>query len=469
MTLRSDTTPATRRPGRVLLLALASLAASGFALAQAQVQAPAAAARPAGAAAAAGDPLPELRRLVEASQFEAAYTLARAHPRRQGDPHFDFLFGIAAVSTGRVPEGLLALERHLAVVPANDRARLELARGYFLLGEYARARAEFEFVLRFNPPPAVRANIRGFLDAMQLRDSAEGRASSRFYVEAGAGHDSNVNGGTFRDRLDQAFGGSIDLRGTDAQGRGDAFGQVAAGVQQQWSVTPRFSVFASVDADLKANQDERAFDLGSAAVQAGFTQLREGGLWRLTLGWNTLWVGGNPNRSTFALGNEWQWALEGGWQLALLGQYNELRHSATDEVRDSRTTTLGVGANRNLGGRLGLSVGGRLSWSQEDNLRLRRDLDRTSPQLRLSLGLSPAPAWRLNAGFGAARSRYGDIDLGFQTLRVDTTLAADLVLSWAVTPQWTLRAEWIASRTDSNQTLYDSKRQSFALKARWQP
>jgi hypothetical protein len=450
---------------KTLALALAVAAAAS---AQGQGTAPPAR-PPAAAAASAGDPLPELRRLVEANQFEAAYTLARAHPRRRGDPHFDFLLGIAAVNTGRVPEGLLALERHLAVVPANDRARLELARGYFMLGEFTRARAEFEFVLRFNPPPAVRSNIRGFLDAMQLRDSAEGRASSRFYIEAGAGYDSNVNGGTFRDRLDQAFGGSIDLTGTDAQGRGDAFGQIATGVQQQWTVTPRLSLFASADADLKSNQDQRSFDLGSATVQAGFTQLREGGLARLTLGWNTLWVGGNVNRSSFALGNEWQWSLQSGWQLALQGQYNELRHNRNDEVRDSRTTTLGVWAGRGWTGPMALSFGSRLSWSQEDNLRLRRDLDRTSPQLRFTLGLNPAPAWRLNAGFGAARSRYGDIDIGFQSLRVDTTWAADLVLSWAATPQWTLRAEWVASQTHSNQSLYDSKRQSFALKARWQP
>jgi tetratricopeptide (TPR) repeat protein len=446
-------------------LAVAALAASMSLPAWAQAPAPSpAAARPVG-----GDPLPELRRLVEASQFDAAYALAKANPRRQGDPHFDFLLGLAAVNTGRVPEGLLALERHLAKIPANDRARLELARGYFLLGEYARARAEFEFVLRFNPPPAVRANIRQFLDAMQLRDSAEGRSSSRFYVEAGAGHDSNVNGGTFRDRIDQAFGGSIDLRGTDAQGRGDGFGQVAVGVQQQWAATPRFSVFASADLDHKANQDERDFDFSSASVQAGFTQLREGGLWRLTLGWNTLWVAGNTNRSTFALGNEWQWALEGGWQLALIGQHAELRNNRNDEVRDSRTTTVGFGANRSLGGPQAWTLGGRLAWAQEDNLRLRRDLDRTSPQLRLTAGMSPAAGWRLNGGFAIARSRYGDIDLGFQTLRVDTTLAADLVLSWALNRQWTLRAEWQGSRNDSNQTLYDSKRQSFSLKARWQP
>ena len=37
-----------------------------------------------------------------------------------GDVHFDFLFGVAAVNTGRIPEGLLALERHLSAVPDSD-------------------------------------------------------------------------------------------------------------------------------------------------------------------------------------------------------------------------------------------------------------------------------------------------------------------------------------------------------------
>jgi hypothetical protein len=421
-----------------------------------------------GTALAQGDPLSELRRLVEASQFDAAYTLAKGSPRRAGDPHFDFLYGIAAVNTGRVPEGLLALERHLAVVPANDRARLELARGYFLLGEFARARVEFEFVLRYNPPPAVRANIEGFLNAMQLRDSTEGRASGRFYAEAGIGHDSNVNSGTFRDQLPLVFG-TVDIRGSSSQGRADSFAQFALGAQRQWVATSRFSVFASADLDHKANVDEREFDLTSATVQMGFTQLVEQGLWRTTLGWNALAVGGSHNRDNFAVGAEWQRALANGWQLGLLGQYGELRNNRADEVRDSRSSTLAMSANRSLGGALAWSLGLRAGYTQEDNVRLRRDLSRQSPQLRLSVGLSPAPNWRLNGGVALAQSRYRAVDVVFNSVRQDTAANLDLVASWAASRQWTLRAEWQASINRSNQDLYDSRRQSFALKARYQP
>ena len=42
-----------------------------------------------------------------------------------GDAQADFMVGLAALETGRVAEAVLALERHLAAVPANDRARLD--------------------------------------------------------------------------------------------------------------------------------------------------------------------------------------------------------------------------------------------------------------------------------------------------------------------------------------------------------
>jgi tetratricopeptide (TPR) repeat protein len=111
------------------------------------------------------------------------------------------LFGVAAINVGRVPEGVLALERHLAAVPGNDRARLDLARGYFELGDYVRARSEFEFVLRYNPPKDVRSNIERYLDAMQTRDAFANKASSQLYLELGAGRDSNVNAGTYNSQI----------------------------------------------------------------------------------------------------------------------------------------------------------------------------------------------------------------------------------------------------------------------------
>ena len=52
------------------------------------------------------------------------------------------------VDSGHAGEGVLALERYLLQFPGNTAARVELARAYFVLGEYVRAREEFENVLR---------------------------------------------------------------------------------------------------------------------------------------------------------------------------------------------------------------------------------------------------------------------------------------------------------------------------------
>ncbi|MCS6920481.1 MAG: hypothetical protein NZM07_00925, partial [Elioraea sp.] len=85
--------------------------------------------------AARGAPADEVRRLVEAGRSVEAYALGREHPQEFGKPEFDFYFGIAAIDAGHAGDGVLALERYVVQFPENLRARLELARGYFVLGE----------------------------------------------------------------------------------------------------------------------------------------------------------------------------------------------------------------------------------------------------------------------------------------------------------------------------------------------
>jgi hypothetical protein len=419
-------------------------------------------------AAARAAPLDDMRRLVEGGQFEPAYKLALQNPQLIGDVHFDFLYGVAAVNVGRVPEGILALERHLAAIPANDRARLELARGYFLIGEFGRAKSEFEFVLRYNPPAGVKANIASYLQAMELRDARNRGGSARLYAEIGAGHDSNVNVGTYRDELQFAFG-TIKLAGTTSQAVADDFVQVAMGGQQTMRVSNRLSMFAGLDLDHKRNADARDFDLTNAAANVGFSVVSGPGLYRGTLSVGALQVGGNAYRETLALVAEANYTLGPDTGLQLAAQYNEFRHHDADKARDARATTFVATLSQNVPQWWGApSFGLRLGWTQEDNLTGRDDLGRRVPLLRVFGGVTPAERWRVTAALTAIHQRFMGEDIGFGSVRSDNTYSVDLAASYAVAPRWTVRAEYLAYLNRSNQDLYDARRQMLAIKTRYQ-
>ena len=420
------------------------------------------------ACAAIAAPLDDIRRQVEGSQFEQAYKTAQTNPQLIGDVHFDFLYGVAAINVGKLVEGVLALERHLEAVPANDRARLELARGYFLMGEYTRARSEFEFILRFNPPAGVRNNIASFLQAMQVRDSADRRATARFYAEAGLGHDNNVNLGTFRDEVQLAFG-PISLADSPSRQVADSYAQVAMGVQQLMRVSNRLSVFAGADVDHRTNFKQEAFDLTNFAGHIGFSQLGAGALWRATLGLSGMQVGGTHYRDALQLGAEAQLTLSQDLSAVAFTQYAEMRHAAADEVRDARSTTLGLMLTRNFPGqKFEPTVGVRFTYAQEDNQRLRRDLSKKTPVLRLFASATPMDRMRVSLGLTAYQENYGGQDLGFGSVRKDDAQAIDFVVSYALTAQWSLRGDAVWAVTRSNQDLYDKSRKAVSLKLRYQ-
>ena len=426
------------------------------------------------ACAALATPLDDIRRQVEASQFDQAYQTALANPQLIGDVHFDFLYGVAAINVGRVPEGLLALERHLGAVPANDRARLELARGYFLLGEYTRARTEFEFVLRFNPPAGVRANIAGYLQAMQVRELSDRRATARLYAEVGGGHDSNVNGGTFQ--TSYLVGGVPFVPDPASRQVGDDFIQLAVGGQQLMQVSNRLSVFAGGDLDTRANRTEHIYDVSNANLYLGFSQLSALALWRASAGVGLMQVGGNRYRDMLQVNAEANLSLPAESSLMVSGQYSEWRHSAAiDQERDARLTSLGVTYTYNFNGLpWAPALGARAAYAQEDNLKLRTDLSKKGPLLRVFAAVSPLERLRLSAGLTGWTQTYGGPDVVYaqagdpNAVREDKTASADALASYAIDNYWSIRAEALWIITHSNQDLYDSSRKSLALKLRYQ-
>ena len=410
-------------------------------------------------------PADDIKALVEKGDAKGAYELGKKHPDQLGNPAFDFYFGIAAIDSGRAGEGVLALERYIVNFPDNVQARLELARGYFILGEDTRAREEFSEVLKTKPPAAVVANIERYLDAIRARESVY-RTTAGAFVEFGLGYDSNINGGVSDANINLPNFGLVTVAAGGVK-ISSSFAQLTGGANIVHPVAPGLAVFGSVTADYKMHDIHREFDQGNLNLAGGVSYLREQDLYRATLSFNTFDVDYNRFRDVTGLTGEWTRQLDELQAVSGFLQYAELDYAGDNAVRDSRLTGVGAGYRRSFIGpwRPLLSLSG--SYAQENNRRNRDDLGRDIYGLRAAVGLTPAPRWAVSAGATFQLSDYDAPDVLLATTRRDKYYAADLTASYALTRNLSLRGELLLSKNESNIALFQYKREVIAVKVRY--
>jgi tetratricopeptide (TPR) repeat protein len=152
----------------------------------------------------AADPdLARAEQLLRDGSYQEAYDLlAPFEAAGKDDAEFNALLGRAALKTNRADKALTFFERSLAAAPDSVDAHLGLGRAYLALGNYARAKIEFETVLRFDDlSPDLHQQVEIYAEAAQ--GYAEGkRLLANGYAIVGAGnYRVNATSGT------NAFGG----------------------------------------------------------------------------------------------------------------------------------------------------------------------------------------------------------------------------------------------------------------------
>jgi predicted Zn-dependent protease len=118
-------------------------------------------------AAAADADLPRARQLLADGQYAQAYQLLQPlQATTRDDAAFNRLLGEAALRTGRADEARALFAAALALQPDAIEAHLGLGRAYLTLGDYARAKIEFETVLRFDDlPPDLQTQAEIYAEA----------------------------------------------------------------------------------------------------------------------------------------------------------------------------------------------------------------------------------------------------------------------------------------------------------------
>ena len=419
--------------------------------------------------ACAADPdLEKAQALLKAGRAAEAFAYLEPFEDAQaGEPKFDYLFGIAALDSGKADRATLALERVLAVEPNFAGARIDMARAYFALGDFTRSRDEFQAVLAQDPPPAARAVIERYLQAIDERQAAR-RTVITGFLEATAGHDSNVNNSTSQAEVAvPALGNLVFTLDPTNVKRTDSYWSLAGGAEIAHEVTPGFSVFAGADARYRANATEDRFDTDSLGGRAGVAFPRDRWLLRAMLQGERFYLDREANRATSGIAADARYTVNASTFVSGFLARSEYRFKAAGlNVNDFDQTLGGVGLIRLFHeGRSALA--GTLLAGREEELNGRADGDKDIRGARLGGQLGLRETLELIASAGVQRGDYARENAAFQKFRKDEQLDVMLGLVWRFRGAWSLRPQLLYARNDSNIPIYEYKRTDASVTLRY--
>ena len=418
-----------------------------------------------------------LQTLFNGYQRQQAYDYASRYlAEMEGDGAFDYLYGVSAIDAGHASQGVFALERVLLLFPDDHLARLELARGYFILEEYARSRQEFEKVLTVNPPKGVRDTTESFLEQIRLKE-ARYRTTTGGSVALGLGSDSNVNSSTDDSN---PYGDDIPpfaLTTTSLQ-QSDTYTELAANWGIGHPFAPGWMITGNLTAALRQNQDWDVFDTTSATLQTGISRIDKDSRYKSELLYQKSTVDGfeESDRNLSGINFDWQYSLSQKTKLNTGLQYAVLAYPK-DASKDSALVTLSYTYTQNV------SVMWNPVFFANVNLGQETPADAASTQaylhdrdilgLRLGsiLSFSPRLALQISAGMQTSDypvATYYDLNASpFDEKRKDTFTSANINLLWLINKDWRLDTRLGYNNNDSNINIYRYDRSTIGLEANY--
>ncbi len=398
----------------------------------------------------------QLSSLFDKYQRKEAYAYASQYlDAQEGDPYFDYYYGVSAIDSGFASQGVFALERVLLVFPEDPVARLELARGYFVLQEYARSRQEFEAVLETSPPDSVKRTAYLYLDRIRLEEARYKTTVSGF-VEVGAGYDTNVNSAP-----GDNFNGALTPASMEQE---DNFYNVAAQFQVAHPFSPGWKLNLIATGILKKNQDLTEFDTLTGILQTGVSLNSAASLYNFDIVAQEFQLDGESYRSLLGANFGWKYDISEMSNFTTSLQYANLQYEIFS-ILDSDLITLNLGYTQQFSVSLAPVFFSNLKLGQEsaksDSAAAQSDTERDIYSLRMGVALSLSPKFVLQTALGFQNSKYAaeqTIPAFAGTTRKDDFVSADMNLLWLITHEWRLDTRISYVKNSSNITLREYDR-----------
>lgn len=418
----------------------------------------------------AQDLLEKAEAMIKNGQADAAYKILEAlEAEGAGDVVYDYLLGTAALESQRPSKATFVYERILAAAPEYAGVRADMGRAYYALGDFARAKIEFETVLSFqNLPPDLRGTVEQYVKAAEASAAAKTTVGTG-YIELGWGRDSNFGSATKLTSLSlPSLGGAIYNNGVspDSTQTPDSFGALAAGGELNHQITDRWGAYMGGDVRQRSYQTYTSANNYTVDLRAGTTY--SGGPWLLRMGLS----GGNyvkDNtlvRDTLGMNFDWRLAAASSQYTLGLSVVQASYASAAQKGQDNVTTSLSAGWLTALGdGSAIFSL--TLSGGLEADIHNRDEGQRTFYGPRAFVQKSFNSSLGGFVSVGATRSTYSKSNSLYLFPREESLYDLALGLSWVMHKGVTLRPQLVYIRNDSNAELFAYDKTEASLNLRY--
>ena len=405
---------------------------------------------------------------IEAGQPAQAFELlAPVELENAGDPVFDLTLGIAANEAGDFPRAIFALQRVLAVQPDNLRAKAELGRAMFGVGDMVAARKLLLEVKAQGAPDAVIANINRLLEATAMIES-EVRSSWGGYIEAGVGYDSNANSATaYSSIIVPAYGPSTPFSlypsGVEI---GGAFASLLGSIYGQHMIDPRWSIFGTLTAGGQSyNGDASQFNSSQAGLNAGVSYRVERNEFLLSAIAIGAQMKGQSIRQQTGINAEWVYRANAFSQLGVYGQASRLSYPQ-QSIRDVDRYVLGLSYAQQASNGFQYSAGAYIGEEDERNTSVPY-LGHRLAGLRAGFAQPLTASTTVFAQAGYEQRNFGGADPQFLVYRQDHQGSLNLGLAWSPSRSWRITPQILYINTRSNVVINDYQRTVFSLAARY--
>lgn len=407
------------------------------------------------------------RTLLDKGQAKEAFELLEPQETpRAGDPDFDTVLGIAANETGQFTRAVFALERVLSVQPENSRARAELGRALFSVGDTVASRRVLLETKKDNIPAEAAATIDQFLQAIDRTEEAA-RSSVKTYVETGIGYDTNINSGPGNPNVAvPAFGGAVFTLNNAGVATKDNYAMVGAGLSARYVVDPRWSLIANVSGNGRGHQKQTssAFNSLQADANAGASYRYEKHEFSGVVQLGLYDVNGARARNQTGVVGEWTYRMDGFRQVSSYIQRGSLSYPG-QTIRNADRTVIGTSYAHAFRNGF-LAFGGAYIGTEKHTNSAFPQFGHRLYGLRSGLQQEIDQSLSAFAGLSYEARRYYGQDLLFLVNRRDEQWNLNLGLNWIPGKFWRVTPQLSYTAVKSNVVISDFNRFVFALNLR---